>query len=564
MSPPRLVERSHDPSATQRLMAAGFAAPLARALAARGIATPAQLAPALNSLHPPSGLAQCEHAAGLLADAIESGRRLLIVADYDCDGATACAVGVRGLRALGAQVDFLVPNRFEFGYGLTPELVDLAAQRHPDWIITVDNGIGSIEGVARANQLGIDVMITDHHLPGSSLPQARAIVNPNQNGCGFASKHLAGVGVMFYLLMALRAEMRTRGRFESAPEPNLGSLLDLVALGTVADLVRLDHNNRALVCSGIENIRRGRVQPGIAALFQVAGRDARTARCEDLGFAIGPRLNAAGRLTDMSLGIECLLCDDHEHAVTLARRLDDLNRERRQLQAQMQSDALNGVDTGDFEKRCSIVLFDERWHPGIVGLVASKVKERHHRPTIAFAKADAGRLRGSGRSIEGLHLRDTIDRVTKLQPSLVERFGGHAMAAGLTLHPAAFDAFADAFESATRQMADRGRFTQTLQTDGPLQPDDLNPSLVDAIDALVWGQGFPPPLFVNDFAILEQRLVQGKHLQLVLGLHKTRVAGIWFGCSGTLPGNARLVYRPRLDSYRGVRKISLQIECLAP
>jgi single-stranded-DNA-specific exonuclease len=561
MNKPRLVERPHEPAVAVELAATGIPTPVARALAARGIRSAADLAPGLSGLLAPTGLAQCPEAARLLADAIEQGRRLLIVADYDCDGATACAVGVRGLRWLGAQVEFLVPNRFEFGYGLTPELVDLAAQRRPDWIITVDNGIGSLEGVDRANALGIDVLITDHHLPGPRLPAARAIVNPNQPGCSFASKNLAGVGVMFYLLTATRAQLRERGRFQAATRPNLAGLLDLVALGTVADLVRLDTNNRALVQAGLDNIRRRRMQPGIAALFQVAGRDARVARCEDLGFAVGPRLNAAGRLTDMALGIECLLSDDFEHAMDLARRLDQLNRERRELQAQMQFDALSEIDGADFEQRRSIVLFNEQWHQGVVGLVASRVKERHHRPTIAFARADEQRLRGSGRSIDGVHLRDTLDLVTKLAPGLIERFGGHAMAAGLTLRHADLPAFTEAFESATRTIADPRLFTEMIDNDGPLAEADLTAELVGAIDSQVWGQGFPAPLFVNEFDVLEQRLVQGRHLQLTLGLGQSRLPGIWFGFTGTLPRRARLAYRPKFDTFRGLRRISLQIEC---
>ena len=563
MRTPRLVERTHDAGAAARLAAAGIPAPVARALAARGIRSVAELQPALSQLHPPQLLAHCQQAASLLADAIDRQQRLLIVADYDCDGATACAVGVRGLRALGAFVDYLVPNRFNFGYGLTPELVELAAQRGPDWIITVDNGIGSLDGVARANELGIAVLITDHHLPGPQLPAAKAIVNPNQSGCSFPSKNLAGVGVMFYLLTALRAEMREHGRFERASQPNLAGLLDLVALGTVADLVRLDANNRALVAGGLENLRRGRLQPGLAALFQVAGRDARLARCEDLGFAIAPRLNAAGRLTDMALGIDCLLSDDFDEAAAMAGRLDQLNRERRELQAQMQFDALNEIDTAAFGQRRSVVLFNEQWHQGIVGLVASRVKERLHRPTIAFARADSERLRGSGRSIDGVHLRDTLDLVTKAAPQLIERFGGHAMAAGLTLRHQHLPAFVDALEAATRASADPALFTQTIDTDGALAAADLTVELVAAIDSMVWGQGFPSPLFVNEFDILEQRLAQGRHLQLVLGLGQSRLPGIWFGRTDTLPQRARLAYRPKFDTYRGLRRISLQIECSA-
>src|SRR6266853_1371618 len=372
-----LTERPQDPAAAARLIAAGVPAPLARALAARGIASAGEMDPMIGDMHAPALLTHCQHAASLLADAIEQHQRLLIVADYDCDGATACALGLRGLRALGADVDYLVPNRFEFGYGLTPELVELAASRRPDWIVTVDNGVASVDGVARANALGISVVITDHHLPGDRLPAARAIVNPNQPGCDFPSKNLAGVGVMFYVLTALRAELRSRGRFDQASQPRLGALLDLVALGTVADLVRLDRNNRTLVAAGLGNIRRGRMQPGVAALFQVAGRAASQASADDLGFSIAPRINAAGRLTDMTVGVECLASDDFERAMELARSLDQLNRERRQIEAQMQFDALSEIDPAGFEERRSIVLFNERWHQGVVGLVASRIKEQY-------------------------------------------------------------------------------------------------------------------------------------------------------------------------------------------
>jgi single-stranded-DNA-specific exonuclease len=555
-----LIERSHDPAAASRLAASGLPAALARALAARGIASIDELDLLIGDIHPPALLTHCQHAASLLADAIERGQRLLIVADYDCDGATACALGLRGLRALGAQVDYLVPNRFEFGYGLTPELVELAAQRRPDCIITVDNGVASVDGVARANALGIGVVITDHHLPGDRLPAARAIVNPNQPGCGFPSKNLAGVGVMFYLLMALRAEMRDRGRFDQASQPRLGSLLDLVALGTVADLVRLDRNNRTLVAAGLENIRRGRIQPGIAALFQLAGRSASQARAEDLGFSIGPRINAAGRLTDMTVGIECLVCDDFDRAMELARCLDQLNRERRQIEAEMQVDALNEIDPAGFEERRSIVLFNERWHQGVVGLVASRIKERYHRPTIAFARADAALLQGSGRSIDGIHLRDALDRVTKQAPQLIVRFGGHAMAAGLTLRQEHLGAFVEAFERATRDSADPALFTRSIPTDGGLKADEIGPDLVAAIEQIVWGQGFQAPLFVNDFDVLEQRLVQDRHLQLMLGLERVRLPAIWFGHKDALPSRVRLAYRPKFDEFRGLRRVNLQIE----
>ena len=558
-SPPYLVERPYDPAAASRLAASGLPAPLARALAARGIVSPAELQPALAEMHAPALLAQCQRAATLLADAVEHNERLLIVADYDCDGATACAVGVRGLRAMGATVDYLVPNRFEFGYGLTTELVDLAAQRNPHWIITVDNGIASVEGVERANSLGIRVLITDHHLPGDRLPPARAIVNPNQPGCSFPSKNLAGVGVMFYVLTALRAELRNRGRFDQATQPRLNLLLDLVALGTVADLVRLDRNNRALVSAGLRNMRGGRLQPGVAALFQVAGRNAPQARAEDLGFSIAPRINAAGRLTDMTVGIECLVCDDHERAVDLARQLDRLNQERRQIEAQMQLDAMAGIDESGFGQRRSIVLFDPKWHQGIVGLVASRIKDRFHRPTVAFAEAGDDLLRGSGRSIDGVHLRDTLDHVTKINPDLIDRFGGHAMAAGLTLRRQNLAAFIEAFEAATRAGAEPSLFTRSLITDGGLAGAEIRPDLVDSIESIVWGQGFPEPLFANEFDVLEQRLLQDRHLQLTLALERSRFPAIWFGRTESLPARARLAYRLKFDTYQGLRRIRLQI-----
>jgi single-stranded-DNA-specific exonuclease len=560
--------RDFDPATAQRLQQLGAPAALARVLAARGVLTEADLALSLRQMQPPGPMAQLEAAGRLLADAIEQGKRLLVVADYDCDGATACAVAVRGLRALGAdpaRVDYLVPNRFEYGYGLTPELVELAAGRTPDLLITVDNGIASIEGVERANALGIDVLITDHHLPAERLPPARAIVNPNQRGCGFASKNLAGVGVMFYVLMQLRAELRARGRLDEASQPRLDGLLDLVALGTVADLVRLDRNNRILVQAGLERIRRGAAQPGIAALFRVGGRDPRTARASDLGFALGPRINAAGRLTDMTQGIACLLSDDPAHALQLAQRLDELNRERRQIEADMQADAQLDLAAADLDgqalgRQRTITIFRENWHAGVVGLIASRVKERHHRPTIAFARADARWLRGSGRSIEGVHLRDTLDRVTKTDPDLVARFGGHAMAAGLTIAHNALPAFTAAFERAARETSDAGLYARSLAVDGPLAPGEITPGLVEAIDAVVWGQGFPEPRFVNEFDVLDQRIVKDSHLKLTLALDGRKWPAIWFRRVAPLPDRARLAYRPAIDSYNGQRRVSLIVE----
>jgi single-stranded-DNA-specific exonuclease len=560
----RLITRDYDPAVARRLAAVGMPAPLARVLAARGITSDEQLRLSLEGLIAPGALSHIDAAASLLADAIDAEARLLIVADYDCDGATACAVGLRGLRMLAAgsqaSVDYLVPNRFEYGYGLTPEIVDLAAQRQPDLLITVDNGIASVEGVARANELGIEVLVTDHHLPGAVLPDAACIVNPNQPGCGFPSKHLAGVGVMFYVLLALRAELRTRGRFDLASQPRLDTLLDLVALGTIADVVRLDHNNRVLVAQGLQRIRSGRLHPGIAALFQVAGRDARTARAADLGFAIGPRINAAGRLTDMTVGIECLTTDSFERALALAQQLDDLNRERREIESDMQLDALAAIDDAVIQQRSTICLFDESWHQGVVGLVASRIKEKFHRPTIAFARAGESELRGSGRSIEGVHLRDTLDLVTKVAPTLVKRFGGHAMAAGLTLPAGEYENFVAAFEAATRSSCDRSIFERTVATDGALEPSEFTFGLVEACEQHVWGQGFPAPLFAQEFDVVEQRLVKDRHLKLGLELDGRRFNGIFFRHTEPLPRRARLAYRPAIDDYQGQRRLTLIVE----
>ncbi len=559
----RLLVRDFDPAAAQRLAAAGLPAPLARVLAARGVSSEADLALALEGLVQPGALAHIDEAAILLADAIEAQAQILIVADYDCDGATACAVGLRGLRMLGgddAQVDYLVPNRFEYGYGLTPEIVELASQRTPDLLITVDNGIASVEGVARANELGMAVLVTDHHLPGPVLPAAACIVNPNQPGCGFPSKHLAGVGVMFYVLLALRAELRARGRFDLGNQPRLDALLDLVALGTVADVVRLDRNNRVLVAQGLQRIRSGRLHAGIAALFQVAGRDARTAQARDLGFALGPRINAAGRLTDMTVGIECLTTDSFDRALELARQLDQLNRERREIESDMQIDALAALDDADLDTRRTICLYNESWHQGVVGLVASRVKEKFHRPTIAFARAGEAELRGSGRSIEGVHLRDTLDLVTKRVPDLVTRFGGHAMAAGLSLRAEGYEGFTAAFEDATRDSSDQALFARTVATDGPLAARDISLALVNAIDAHVWGQGFLPPLFDNEFDVLDQRLLKDRHLKLTLELDGRRFGAIFFRHTELLPKRVRLAWRPMLDEYQGARRVQLLIE----
>lgn len=556
----RIVCRGASPAIVESLTAAGIEPLLARLYANRGVRRSAELDYGLGALLDPGGLRGVEDAAALLADHIAGGRRLLIVADYDCDGATACAVGMRALRAFGSSVDYLVPNRFEYGYGLTPEIVRLAAQRKPDLIVTVDNGIASVEGVAEARRLGIATLITDHHLPGDALPDAAAIVNPNQPGCRFASKHLAGVGVMFYVATTLRAELRRRGRFAGRAEPPLAPLLDLVALGTVADVVRLDHNNRVLVAQGLARIRRGAMQPGVRALFAAAGREPRQATTFDLGFALGPRLNAAGRLADMALGIECLVTEDVGRALTIARQLDELNRERRSIEAEMQEQAAALVERIDAENRAGIALFDPSWHQGVVGLLASRVKEALHRPVFAFARSAEGELRGSGRAIPGLHLRDALDLVSKREPGLLLRFGGHAAAAGLTLREADLPRFEEVFEATARAMLDPAALTRTVETDGPLESGYATLDAARRIDAEVWGQGFPAPLFDDEFAVDNQRLLKDRHLKLVLRKGRSRFDAIRFNCADPAPSRLRAAYRLTANEFNGTATVQLVIE----
>lgn len=557
---PRIVQRAIPERAAWRLENAGVHPLLARLYAARGVVGASELKQDFSELIAPDGLKGIDAAASVLADAIASHARVLVIADYDCDGATACAVAVRGLRALGAEVDYLVPNRFETGYGLTPELVDLAAPRRPDLLVTVDNGIASVAGVRRAHELGITTVITDHHLPGANLPAAAAIVNPNQPGCPFPSKHLAGVGVMFYVLLALRAELRRRGAFDRRAEPNFAVLADLVALGTVADVVRLDPNNRILVAQGLQRIRRGRMQPGLRALFAVAGKDPARASATDLGFMIGPRVNAAGRLTDMRVGIECLLAEDYGQALALARELDQLNRARREIVADMEAAAetlLAQIDPGE---RASLCLFQPDWHAGVVGLIAGRVKERFNRPTIAFAPGQGDEIKGSGRSIPGLHLRDALDRVAKREPDLLQRFGGHAMAAGLSLCATDYPRFVEAFEVAVRDMLDPAALESRLETDGTLEEGYYNLPTARLLDEPVWGQGFPAPLFADRFEVDNQRLLNGQHLKLRLLRGSTRVDAIWFRRSEPLPPRIHAAFRLSANEYQGLTNIQLVLE----
>jgi single-stranded-DNA-specific exonuclease len=568
----KLIVRDIPPRAAWALEQAGVHPLLARLFAARGVRGPDELDDGLARLLPPDSLKGAQDAAVLLANAIAADRRLCIVADYDCDGATACAVAVRGLRLLGAQhVDYLVPDRVVDGYGLTPPIARRVKERGADVLITVDNGIASVEGVAEARALGLQVLVTDHHLPAAELPLADVIVNPNQPGCSFASKSVAGVGVMFYVLLALRAELRQRGTFDAATQPKLDALLPLVALGTVADVVKLDANNRRLVAQGLKRVRAGALQPGLAALFSAAGRQARVATTFDFGFALGPRINAAGRLSDMTLGIECLLTDDAGRADELARLLDGINRERREIEGGMRDQAFVIAETllaeginGDFEPPPALCVFDAGFHEGVVGIVASRLKDRLHRPTFVFAASGAPgkahELKGSGRSIPGFHLRDALDLVAKRHPGVLQRFGGHAMAAGCTLDAEALPVFEAALSQVAREWLDAATLTRRLETDGPLAPEYRRTDLVDTLHREVWGQGFAAPTFSEEVEVVSQRLVGEKHLALKLKHQGQPVDGIWFGHTDPLPARVKLAFRLDADEWQGVRRVRFLVE----
>jgi len=545
---------------------------LKQVYANRGIRHPEELVLNLNQLIPPHSLKGIQEAADLLADAIEGEGRVLIVGDFDADGATSCAMAVSVLQQMGLQeVAYLVPNRFQFGYGLTPEIVELAAAQAPDLIVTVDNGISSVEGVLAARQMGISVLITDHHLPGADLPQADVIVNPNQPGCSFPSKYLAGVGVMFYVLTALRATLRERNWFteRGIPPPNLGDALDLVALGTVADVVPLDRNNRILVAAGLARIRSGRARPGVEALFEVAGRDHASATAGDLGFIVGPRLNAAGRLDDMSIGIECLLAESSASARDRAQTLHQLNRERRDIEQSMQQDALAQLEALDLAADAlpfAMTLFDPSWHQGVIGILASRIRERTHRPTVVFAKADDGWLKGSGRSIPGIHLRDMLDQVATQHPGLLSKFGGHAMAAGLSLAEDRLDDFQQALNEAVAMALDHQPPQQVQESDGSLRADDLTLAIFEAVtQAGPWGQQFPEPLFDGIFSVRRYRIVGEKHLKLSLASENTEVEAIAFNIDVDtwLKNPLRelgALYRLGINDYRGERSPQLVID----
>ena len=566
-----IVPREAPPRRQWQLEQQGIHPLLARLYASRGVTDKSELDYGLNQLLPPAALTNATEAAILLADAIEAGARILIVADYDCDGATACAVGVRALRMLSAgsdaRIDFLVPNRFTTGYGLSPEVVELAAAFEPDLLVTVDNGIASIEGVAAAQARGIATLITDHHLPGDELPAADCIVNPNQHGCDFPSKNLAGVGVMFYVMLALRAELRERGAFTGGKEPNLAELLDLVALGTVADVVKLDHNNRILVAQGIKRIRAGKLHPGLRALFRVAGRDPAQASSFDLGFTLGPRLNAAGRLADMKLGVECLLCDDPVQALNIAQELDNMNRARRDIEAEMQEQAmrlLERIDTdGDGNSSAAgLALFDPDWHQGVIGILASRIKDRLHRPVFALARGDEGIVKGSGRSIPGLHLRDALDLVAKRAPGVLLRFGGHAAAAGVTLREEELPRFQSVFADVAAELLTPADLTRTLASDGPLETSNHTLDVARLLENEVWGQGFPGPVFDDTFSVVNSRVLKDKHLKLQLRKDRATFDAIRFN-NTELPGDPlRAAYRLSINSFNGVESVQLMIDAL--
>ncbi|MCM2342152.1 single-stranded-DNA-specific exonuclease RecJ [Rhodoferax sp.] len=569
----KIMVRDAPPRSIWALEQAGIHPLLAQLYAARGVQNPQELDDALAKLLPPASMLGAADAARLLADAIRDDKKLCIVADYDCDGATACAVGLRGLRLLGARhVDYIVPDRVQDGYGLTPPISERVKASGADVLITVDNGIASFDGVARARELGLQVLVTDHHLPALrngriELPDADVIVNPNQPGCAFESKAIAGVGVMFYVLLALRAELRQRGIFDAQNQPKLDTLLPLVALGTVADVVRLDTNNRRLVAQGLKRVRAQALPAGLAALFVAASREARSATTFDFGFALGPRINAAGRLSDMTLGIECLLTDDAGRALELAKALDAINRERRDIEGSMREQALLVAESlfeDAAEAPPAICVFDANFHEGVAGIVAARLKDKFHRPSFVFASSGASghthELKGSGRSIPGFHLRDALDLVAKRYPGVLLRFGGHAMAAGCTLNVDQLDTFEQGLSEVAQEWLDAATLTRRLDTDGALKPEYRRPDLVDTLHHEVWGQGFAAPTFSEELEVVSQRLVADKHLSLKLKHRGEPVDGIWFGRTEPLPSRVTLAFRLDVDSWRGERRVRFLVE----
>ena len=559
----KITIRRFDRNGVQALTNRGFPEPLARALAARHVTSPSDLDYEFKEMLSPWDLKNCREAGEAIADAIWKQKKIVIIGDYDCDGATAVSVGILGLQALGAfNVSYLIPDRDKDGYGLSPQLVDRAAAAGAELIITVDNGISSVAAVEHAKTLGIEAVVTDHHLPGDEIPDT-LVVNPNQRGDTFPSKSLAGVGVIFYVLIAVRSALRAKGAYPNGKQPNLQHLIDLVALGTVADVVPLDRNNRILVSKGLDSIRAGKMQPGVSGLLSVAGKNADRFSANDLGYILGPRINAAGRLDSINKGVECLTSYDYNTALFYAKELDQINAERRNREVSMQSDAILSLQTISVDDSNSIVLKGDDWHAGIIGLVASRIKEQTYRPVIAFAPSEENGehvLKGSGRSIPGIHLRDALDRVSKLSPGLILKFGGHAMAAGLTIRKDAFDEFKELFARAVKELSDPEMFERNIVTDGELRASDFNIELVEAIRKHVWGQAFPEPLFANQFKVLSQRVLKDQHLKLSLEVDGREIQAIWFRHKRELPPTVRLAYKLDINDFRGRQSVQLSIE----
>ncbi len=558
----RIQVRTYQPDIYRSLADSGIPPLLAKLMAARNIGNPSELDDKFSLLLPYTDLKNCEAAAERLADAVTHREKIWIVADYDADGASACAVAVKGLSAMGATVDFFVPNRFEHGYGLTAELSETAHRSGAQLIVTVDNGIASLEGVARARALGLDVIVTDHHLPASELPDC-IIVNPNQPGCTFKSKNLAGVGVIFYVLTALRAALRRRHYFSgSLPEPNLADLLDLVALGTIADVVPLDHNNRILVSQGLKRIRAGKINHGIRALFEVSRSEVHKARPFDIGFKIGPRINAAGRLDDMSVGIACLLSGSLEEARQTASDLNALNQTRQSIEQGMLQQALaHCPDTLD-QQQTTLSIYHSEFHQGVVGIVASRLKEKFYRPTFIFAPSDNGEIRGSGRSVQGIHLRDILDTVSKRHPDLLLKFGGHAMAAGVTLKAKDFELFRQCFEQVVAETADLSALSPVYLTDGSLNTEDITLEHAALLERQIWGQGFPSPSFCDEFSVILQQSMgyEGKHIKALLEKDDSRFEAVFWNCTEQLPERIRTVYRPVANEWRNQLELQLYVD----
>ena len=551
---------------------------LQRVLLGRGVASEEALDHQLTRLLSPASMRGVDAAVDLLVEAVRNQQKILIVGDFDADGATSSTLSVLALGALGAgPVDFLVPNRFEFGYGLTPEIVEVAQEYNPDLLITVDNGISSIDGVAAARAAGLKVIVTDHHLPGSELPDADAIVNPNQPDCEFPSKNLAGVGVIFYLLSRLKSVLQQQGWFEEVgiPAPNMAEYLDLVALGTVADLVPLDQNNRVLVHQGIARIRAGRCRPGIQALMDVAGRDRARLSTTDIGFILGPRINAAGRLDDIGTGIRCLLTRDPQEARELAAELDGLNRDRKAIEAGMQREAMAALEKlqlADEGLPWSLCLYDSAWHQGVVGILASRIKEKFHRPVIAFADGDNGLVKGSARSIPGLHIRDALSDVAATHPQLISKFGGHAMAAGLSLPAENLQAFTDAFEQAVRGRLKESQLQAIIETDGELQPHEFSMETAALLRACApWGQAFPEPEFDGEFLLLQQRIVGDRHLKMTvapINAPQQAIDAIAFNIDTDFwPAQVetvQLAFKLDINEFRGRQSLQLMVSHIRP